>query len=55
MTFAAAQGARLGVRGVNAPVPAHTVKLALCWHDRTHADPAARYFRDLVRRAVVDA
>ncbi|RKH74657.1 LysR family transcriptional regulator [Corallococcus aberystwythensis] len=50
-----AQGARLGVRGVNAPVPAHTVKLALCWHDRTHADPAARYFRDLVRRAVLAA
>lgn len=44
----AAQGARLGVRGVNAPVPAHTLKLALCWHDRTHADPAARYFRQLV-------
>ncbi|RKI69551.1 LysR family transcriptional regulator [Corallococcus sp. AB049A] len=51
----AAQGTRLGVRGINAPVPAHTVKLALCWHDRTHADPAARYFRELVRRAVLDA
>ncbi|MHA7630135.1 LysR family transcriptional regulator [Corallococcus sp. M7] len=52
-SLVAAQGARLGVRGVNAPVPAHTVKLALCWHDRTHADPAARYFRELVRRAVL--
>ncbi|MBN9686208.1 MULTISPECIES: LysR family transcriptional regulator [unclassified Corallococcus] len=54
-SLVAAQGARLGVRGVNAPVPAHIVKLALCWHDRTHADPAARYLRELVRRAVLDA
>ncbi|RKG90283.1 LysR family transcriptional regulator [Corallococcus sp. CA049B] len=54
-SLVAAQGARLGVRGVNAPVPTHTVKLALCWHDRTHADPAVRYFRQLVRRAVLDA
>ncbi|WP_223645299.1 LysR family transcriptional regulator [Corallococcus sp. EGB] len=53
-SLVAAQGTRLGVRSVNAPVPAHTVKLALCWHDRTHADPAARYFRELVRRAVLD-
>ncbi|NRD52087.1 LysR family transcriptional regulator [Corallococcus sp. AB030] len=54
-SLVAAQGARLGVHCVNAPVPAHTVKMALCWHDRTHADPAARYFRQLVRRAVLDA
>ncbi|RKG68229.1 LysR family transcriptional regulator [Corallococcus sp. CA054B] len=54
-SLVAAQGARLGVRGVNAQIPAHTVKLALCWHDRTHADPAARYFRQLVRRAVLAA
>ncbi|RKH30408.1 LysR family transcriptional regulator [Corallococcus sp. CA041A] len=54
-SLVAAQGTRLGVRCVNAPVPAHTVKMALCWHDRTHADPAARYFRQLVRRAVLDA
>ncbi|RKH04045.1 LysR family transcriptional regulator [Corallococcus carmarthensis] len=52
-SLAAAQGARLGVRGVNAPVPAHTVTLSLCWHERTHADPAARYFRELVRSAVL--
>nr|WP_211483822.1 LysR family transcriptional regulator [Corallococcus exiguus] len=54
-SLVAAQGARLGVRCVNAPVPAHTVKMALCWHDRTHADPAARYFRELVRLAVLAA
>ncbi|MCP3135998.1 LysR family transcriptional regulator [Pyxidicoccus xibeiensis] len=51
----AAQGASLGVRAVNAPFPAHTVKLALCWHERTHADPAAQAFRGLVRRAVLTA
>ncbi|AFE09569.1 HTH-type transcriptional activator nahR [Corallococcus coralloides DSM 2259] len=54
-SLVAAQGSRLGVRGVNAQIPAHTVKLALCWHDRTHADPAARCFRELVRRAVLEA
>ncbi|QRK10230.1 LysR family transcriptional regulator [Archangium violaceum] len=48
-------GTRLGVRTVNAPVPAHSVKIAMCWHDRTHADPAARGFRELVRRAVLAA
>lgn len=48
-----AQGSRLGVKAVDAPVPAHTVKLALCWHERTHADPAAQAFRTLVRRAVL--
>lgn len=50
-----AQGERLGVCTVNAPFPAHTVKISLCWHERTHADPAARYFRELVRRAVLAA
>jgi DNA-binding transcriptional LysR family regulator len=54
-SLVAAQGRRLGVRGINAPVPAHIVKLALCWHDRTHADPAARCFRELVRRAILEA
>ncbi|RKH19830.1 LysR family transcriptional regulator [Corallococcus sp. CA047B] len=54
-SLVAAQGTRLGVRAVNAPFPAHTVKLALCWHERTHADPAAQYLRGLVRRAVLGA
>jgi DNA-binding transcriptional LysR family regulator len=48
-----AQGAHLGVQAVDAPLPAHVVKIALCWHERTHADPAAQYFRGLVRRAVL--
>jgi hypothetical protein len=37
---------------VHTPLPAHTVRIALCWHERTHADPAAIAFRRLVRRAV---
>jgi DNA-binding transcriptional LysR family regulator len=44
-------GARLGLRRVLAPVPLHGVAMKLCWHDRTHADPAMVAFRDLVRRA----
>ncbi|MCY1033337.1 LysR family transcriptional regulator [Corallococcus sp. BB11-1] len=54
-SLVAAQGTRLGVRAVNAPFPAHSVKIALCWHERTHADPAAGYLRGLVRRAVLGA
>jgi DNA-binding transcriptional LysR family regulator len=54
-SLVAAQGARLGVRAVDAPVPTHSLKLALCWHERTHVDPAARAFRGLVRRAVLAA
>ncbi|QSQ19813.1 LysR family transcriptional regulator [Pyxidicoccus parkwayensis] len=52
-SLVAMRGTRLGVRAINAPLPAHTVKLALCWHERTHADPAAQCFRGLVRRAVL--
>jgi DNA-binding transcriptional LysR family regulator len=52
-SLVATQGTRLGVRAVNAPLPVHCVKIALCWHERTHADPAAQCFRGLVRRAVL--
>ncbi|WNG37837.1 LysR family transcriptional regulator [Archangium violaceum] len=53
-SLVAAQGSRLGVKTVDAPVPAHTVKIALCWHERTHADLAAQGFRALVRRAILE-
>jgi DNA-binding transcriptional LysR family regulator len=49
----AAQGTRLGLRRVQGPVPAHSVTLALCWHERTHTDPALLEFRALVRRAIL--
>lgn len=45
-------GPRLGVRAVRAAIPLEAVTMKLCWHERTHADPAAAAFRDVVRRAV---
>ncbi|MGE0454448.1 MAG: LysR family transcriptional regulator [Vicinamibacteria bacterium] len=50
-----AHAARLGVRALKAPVPAHVVTIALGWHERTHADPAAQAFRALVRRAAASS
>jgi DNA-binding transcriptional LysR family regulator len=49
----AAQGARLGLRTVEGPVPVHTVAMALSWHERTHTDPATSSFRAVVRRAIL--
>jgi DNA-binding transcriptional LysR family regulator len=46
-------GTQLGLRAVQGPVPVHTVAMALCWHERTHTDPALSAFRGLVRRAIM--
>jgi DNA-binding transcriptional LysR family regulator len=46
------QGARWGLRAVKGPVPDHTIAIALCWHERTHADPASAAFRALVAAAI---
>jgi DNA-binding transcriptional LysR family regulator len=48
----AAKGASLGLRRLLTPLPPHTTKFAMSWHERTHADPAARMFRTLVRSIV---
>jgi DNA-binding transcriptional LysR family regulator len=40
------------LRAVIAATPAHAVEIALCWHDRTDSDPAARGFRAVVRSAL---
>lgn len=48
----ASHGARLGVREVRGPIPVHAVAMAMCWHERTHADPAASALRDVVRGAL---
>jgi DNA-binding transcriptional LysR family regulator len=49
-----AVGARVwGLTKVAGPVPSHAVGMALCWHERTHSDPAASAFRDLVRGALL--
>jgi DNA-binding transcriptional LysR family regulator len=49
----AALGTSLGLRAVEGLVPVHTVTMALCWHERTHKDPAMSEFRALVRRAIL--
>ena len=48
----AAKAGSLGLRALATPLPAHTTKLAMSWHERTQADTAARAFRELVRRVV---
>lgn len=47
-----AVGKHLGLRVLPLPIPPLTIATNLCWHERTHADPAAAAFRDIVRRAV---
>lgn len=49
------QGSRLGLIAVEGAVPRHTVAMALCWHERTHSDPALAAFRALVRGALRSA
>ncbi len=48
----AAKGSSLGLRALVTSLPAHTTKFVMSWHERTHADPAAKAFRSLVRRVV---
>jgi DNA-binding transcriptional LysR family regulator len=52
MSLFAAQGTPLGLIAVEGPVPGYAVTMALCWHERTHADPATSEFRALVRGAL---
>ena len=52
-SFLATEGSRLGLRAVRGPAPAHDVSISLCWHERTHSDPAMIAFRALVRRAII--
>jgi DNA-binding transcriptional LysR family regulator len=49
VSFFAAQRARSPLAKVPGPVPNHAVPIALCWHERTHADPAMLALRALVR------
>ena len=52
-SFYAARGRQLGLAPLRGSVPTQPIEMALCWHERTHADPAAAAFRALVRRAVL--
>ncbi|HLK93056.1 MAG TPA: LysR family transcriptional regulator [Polyangia bacterium] len=45
-------GPRLALRQVRTPLPRVATRINLLWHERTHADPAQRFFRELVVRAV---
>ena len=38
----------LGLRPLRTPLPSFDVGCSLVWHERTHADPGAAFFRDLV-------
>jgi DNA-binding transcriptional LysR family regulator len=44
-------GARLGLRVLTTPLAAQPITMNLAWHERTHVDPAMRFFRALVRSA----
>jgi DNA-binding transcriptional LysR family regulator len=47
-----AKGRALGLRAMAVPLPARAVAIAMCWHDRTHKDPAAQAFRAIVKGVV---
>lgn len=48
----AARATPLGLRELRVALPTHVTRFSLSWHERTHEDPAARAFRELVRKAV---
>lgn len=51
----ATHGRRLGLAALRSPLPDASVPIALCWHERTHDDPAARALRELVRAEITAA
>ncbi len=51
----ATHGRRLGLVALRTPLPETSVPIALCWHERTDDDPAARALRELVRAAITAA
>jgi DNA-binding transcriptional LysR family regulator len=53
-SFVATRGDALGLCALAAPLVARAIPVAMCWHERTHADPSARAFRDLVRGVVAN-
>lgn len=54
-TLYEAKARALRLRALRTVLPVHSTRFSLCWHERTHSDPAAREFRDLVRQAVCEA
>ena len=47
-----AKGRELGLRKMKVSLPTRAIPIAMCWHDRTHADPAAQAFRAIVKDVV---
>ena len=45
-------GPQMDLRALAVAAPAHTLKMQLWWHERTHGDPALVAFRALVHRAL---
>jgi DNA-binding transcriptional LysR family regulator len=45
-------GPRMDLRALAVAAPAHTLRMQLWWHERTHSDTALIAFRALVRRAL---
>jgi DNA-binding transcriptional LysR family regulator len=50
----AANAQALKLRAVESAPPFGAIEIGMCWHDRTHSDPAVKAFRELVKRAVLD-
>jgi DNA-binding transcriptional LysR family regulator len=42
----------LPLRIIELPFAAMQFRMQLLWHDRTHADPGSRFFRELVLRCL---
>lgn len=53
-SFLAAKSRGPGLTPLALPLTLPTTAIAMNWHERTHSDPAARAFRELVRRVVLD-
>jgi DNA-binding transcriptional LysR family regulator len=51
-SFLAAKRESLRLVELSTPLPAHRTPIAMCWHERTHDDAAARAFRAMVREVV---
>jgi DNA-binding transcriptional LysR family regulator len=53
--FASAVAKHLLLRILELPFAPPKLSLSLLWHDRTHADPASRFFRDLIIQSLRSA
>jgi DNA-binding transcriptional LysR family regulator len=45
----AAKRRDLRLRAIDASLPTRVIPIAMCWHEKTHADPTAQAFRAIVK------